>query len=61
MPANPLEAIEIWANQRDGPCQSLIEMTLADQFQQHPAVPDRIHPPGKVGGSKYSNLDPDLH
>lgn len=37
MPATLLETIKIEANKRDVPYQSLIKMTLADQFQQHPA------------------------
>lgn len=37
MPATLLESIKIEANKRDVPYQSLIKMTLADQFQQHPA------------------------
>ena len=37
MPAALLETIKIEANKRDVPYQSLIKMTLADQFQQHPA------------------------
>ena len=36
MPATLLESIKIEANKRDVPYQSLIKMTLADQFQQHP-------------------------
>lgn len=37
MPAALLETIKIEANKRDVPYQSLIKMTLADQFQNHPA------------------------
>ena len=37
MPATLLESIKIEANKRDVPYQSLIKMTLADQFQQHPS------------------------
>jgi len=37
MPATLLESIKIEANKRDVPYQSLIKMTLADQFQQNPA------------------------
>jgi len=37
MPAVLLDAIRIEANKRDVPYQSLIKMTLADHFQQHPA------------------------
>lgn len=37
MPATLLETIKIEANKRDVPYQSLIKMTLADQFQDHPA------------------------
>ena len=37
MPATLLESIKIEANKRDVPYQSLIKMTLADHFQQHPA------------------------
>lgn len=37
MPATLLETIKIEANKRDVPYQSLIKMTLADQFQHHPA------------------------
>ncbi len=33
MPASLLETIKIEANKRDVPYQSLIKMTLADQFQ----------------------------
>ncbi|MFU8893728.1 MAG: CopG family antitoxin [Luteolibacter sp.] len=33
MPATLLESIKIEANKRDVPYQSLIKMTLADQFQ----------------------------
>ena len=32
-----VESIKIEANKRDVPYQSLIKMTLADQFQQHPS------------------------
>ena len=37
MPAALLETIKIEANKRDVPYQSLIKMTLAEEFQQHPA------------------------
>jgi len=37
MPATLLETIKIKANKRDVPYQSLIKMTLADQFQKRPA------------------------
>lgn len=37
MPATLLESIKIESNKREVPYQSLIKMTLADQFQQHPA------------------------
>ena len=36
MPATLLETIKIEANKRDVPYQSLIKMTLAEQFQQRP-------------------------
>lgn len=36
MPATLLESIKIEANKRDVPYKSLIKMTFADQFQQHP-------------------------
>lgn len=37
MPAALLETIKIEANKRDVPYQSLIKMTLAEEFQQRPA------------------------
>ena len=37
MPTTLLETIKIEANKRDVPYQSLIKMSLADQFQHHPA------------------------
>lgn len=37
MPAPLLEAIKIEANKRDVPYQSLIKMTLAEQFQPYRA------------------------
>lgn len=37
MPATLLETIKIEANKRDVPYQSLIKMTLSEQFQKQPA------------------------
>jgi predicted DNA binding CopG/RHH family protein len=37
MPATLLDTIRIEANKRDVPYQSLIKMTLAEQFQKYPA------------------------
>jgi predicted DNA binding CopG/RHH family protein len=37
MPAILLETIKIEANKRDVPYQSLIKMTLSEQFQKQPA------------------------
>ena len=37
MPATLLESIKIEANKRDVPYQSLIKMTLAEQFQRYTA------------------------
>jgi len=37
MPATLLDTIKIEANKRDVPYQSLIKMTLAEQFQKYPA------------------------
>ncbi len=39
MPATLLETIKIEANKRDVPYQSLIKMTLSEQFQKQPARP----------------------
>jgi predicted DNA binding CopG/RHH family protein len=37
MPTTLLETIKIEANKRDVPYQSLIKMTLSEQFQKQPA------------------------
>jgi predicted DNA binding CopG/RHH family protein len=37
MPSTLLETIKIEANKRDVPYQSLIKMTLSEQFQKQPA------------------------